>query len=336
MTSNDVPPVPRGPTLGQRADFARQLVIWEAAAHAPERVARRLPAQLGRLWYISADPRRRAQVRRNLARVRPEAGDDELTRLVRAAYDSYARYWVDAFRLHRRTGTEVAAATTGERLHHLDAVGAADHGGILATAHLGSWDVGALFATQRGWGVVAVAELLEPRALFDRFVRLREQAGIGVIPLVPGGDMITQLEARVRDDGALATLLADRDLTGKGPIVELFGAPCRLPPGCAVLARRTGLPVHVGAYLTAGDGYHMVVQDPIELAHLDVWEGTQALARALEDLIGRFPDQWHMFVRTWLADREPDHPVVTAWQAGSDWRPLARAEHAQRSTRGTG
>lgn len=334
MTQDDPPRSVGSPSLGHWLAYGRQLLVWEAAAHAPERVARTLPTQLGRSWYRAADRRQRAQVRRNLARVRPEADDRELDRLVAAAYVSYARYWVDAFRLHLRAGAEVAAVTTGEGLHHLDAVAAAGHGGILATAHLGSWDVGALFSTEQRWGVVAIAERLEPRVLFERFVRLRVQAGIDVIPLTPGGDMVVQLLSRIRDDGALATLLTDRDLTRRGPIVELFGEPCRLPPGCAVLACRTGLPVHVGAFVTAGDGYHLVVQEPIEVAHLDVWEGTQAIAHELERLIARFPEQWHVFVRNWLADREPGHPVVAAWRAGEDWKRLARAEDVTRKRTG--
>lgn len=336
MTAGEPPPVlpaPSPSSLGQRLTYARYLAVWEAAARAPDRLARRLPAQLGRSWYLAAPARQRDQVRRNLARLRPDASERDLTDLLRAAYISYARYWVDAFRLHRMDGAEVVAASTAEGLHHIDAVRDAGRGGIFATGHLGSWDVGAFFTNQRDWGMVAVAEVLEPRALFDRFVRLREQAGIGVIPLVRGGDMVAQLEARIRRDGALATLLADRDLTRKGPIVEFFGEPCRLPPGCAVLARRTGLPVHVGAFLTAGHGFHGVVHAPIEVAHLDVWEGTQAVANELERLIGRFPEQWHVFVRNWLADREPDHPVVAAWRAGRDWRPVARAERPQDATR---
>ena len=313
-------------TLRHRLAYARTLAVWEAAAKAPPAVARRLPLQLGRAWYLAAPDRQRAQVRRNLARVVPEAGERELTDLVRQAYVGYARYWVDAFRLHRMDGAAVVAAATAEGLGYVDAVRDAGQGGIFATGHLGSWDVGAFFITQRDWGMVVVAEVVEPRALFDRFVRLREEAGIAVIPLVRGGDMLGELERRVREGGALATLLADRDLTGRGPIVEFFGEPCRLPAGPAALARRTGLPVHVGAFLAAGDGYHGVVHAPIEVAHLDVVDGTQAVARELERLIGRFPTQWHVFVPNWLADREPDHPVVHAWRAGEDWRALAVAD----------
>jgi phosphatidylinositol dimannoside acyltransferase len=322
---DDLPP-PDPPSLRQRAAYARYLALWEAAAHAPAPLARRLPAQLGRAWYLAASARQRDQVRRNLTRVAPDAAPRELTHLVREAYVSYARYWIDAFRLHRMDGAAVVAAATGEGLEYLDGVRDQGHGGILATGHLGSWDIGALFTAQRRWGMVAVAEVVEPRPLFERFVRLREQAGISIVPLVRGGDLLGELERRVRSEGALATLLADRDLTRRGPIVEFFGEPCRLPAGPAALARRTGRPVHVAAFLTAGDGFHGVVHAPIEVAHLEILEGTQAVARELERLIGRFPTQWHVFVRNWLADREPEHPVVRAWRAGEDWRALAKAD----------
>jgi phosphatidylinositol dimannoside acyltransferase len=324
-------PPPPPETLRQRAVYWQYRAAWDAAAHLPDRVARRVPARVGSSWHRLASDEQRDQVRRNLTRVVPDASERELTDLVRAAYVSYARYWLDSFRLHTMDGAAVVAASTTEGLHHVDAFRDSGLGGVFATGHLGSWDVGAFFTSQRQWGMVVVAEVVEPRRLFDRFVRLRRTAGIDVIPLVRGGDMLDQLQRRVVEQGALATLLADRDLTRKGPIVEFFGEPCRLPPGSAALARRTGRPVSVGAFLTAGDGFHGVVGEPLDVAALPLYDGTQAIARDLEALIARFPDQWHVFSRNWLVDREPDHPVVGAWRRGEDWRPLARAEHERRS-----
>lgn len=321
----DLPPPPPE-TLRQRAVYWQYRAAWDAAAHLPDRLARRVPGRLGPLWHRFASDTQRDQVRRNLARVVPDARDDELTDLVRAAYVSYARYWLDSFRLHTMDGGAIVAASTAEGLHHVDGFRDSGNGGVFATGHLGSWDVGAFYTSQRDWKMVVVAEVVEPRRLFERFVLLRRRAGIDVIPLVKGGDMLDRLQAKVTQEGGLATLLADRDLTGKGPIVELFGEPCRLPPGSAALARRTGRPIAVGAFLTAGDGFHGVVQEPIEVASMPLYDGTQAVARELERLIVRFPEQWHVFSRNWLADREPQHPVVAAWREGRDWQALARAE----------
>jgi phosphatidylinositol dimannoside acyltransferase len=324
-------PPPPPETLKQRAVYWQYRSVWEAAALLPDPVARRLPERIGRSWARMASAAQREQVRANLARVVPDASRRELRHLVRDAYVSYARYWLDSFRLHTMTAEEVLAASTDEGLEHVDAFRDSGRGGVFATGHLGSWDVGAFFTSQRAWGMVVVAELVEPRRLFERFVELRREAGIDVIPLVRGGDMLDQLERRVCDEGQLATLLADRDLTRKGPIVEFFGEPCRLPPGTAALARRTGRPVCAGAFLTRGDeGYHGVVHEPFEIHHLSVYDGTQVLAGELERLIRRAPEQWHVFVPNWLADREPDHPVSAAWHAGEDWRALARQDWEER------
>jgi phosphatidylinositol dimannoside acyltransferase len=225
---SDLPPPPPE-TLRQRVVYWQYRAAWDAAARLPPRVARRLPARLGPVWFQAASARQRDQVVRNLRRVDPGASPTELRDLVRDAYVSYVRYWLDSFRLHTMDAAEIVAASADEGLHHVDAFRDSGQGGVLATGHFGSWDVGAFFTSQRRWGMVVVAEVVEPRRLFDRFVALRRQAGIDVIPLVRGGSMLDQLEARVRNHGALATLLADRDLTKKGPIVSVFGEPCRLP-----------------------------------------------------------------------------------------------------------
>jgi len=68
------------------------------------------------------------------------------------------------------------------------------------------------------------------------------------------------------------------------------------------------------------------VLDPIDVSTLDVYDGTQAIAHQLEELIALEPTQWHVFVPNWLEDREPEHPIVDLWRRGGDWRTAARAE----------
>ena len=306
--------------------YARYRALWRAVESLPPSAARRLPARIGRAWSRFGPTAQREQVARNLTRLLGAPPSDTT---LEQAYVSYARYWLDAFRLHRMDVEQVTREATSVGLHHIDRIRDSGEGGILATAHLGSWDVGALWSSHRRWGMVVVAEVVEPRRLFERFVDLRVEAGLDVIPLVRGGPMLDELERAVAR-GGLATLLADRDLSRRGPIVEFFGEPCRLPAGTAALARRTGRAVATGAFLTAGDRYHGVVLDPVDVTTLDVYEGTQVIAHRLEELISLEPTQWHVFVPNWLADREPDHPVVTLWRAGDDWRPAARAEWDER------
>lgn len=297
-------------TLRLKAAYWGYRGAWEAAARLPDRLAARVPATVGRATYLSASVEQRTQVRRNMARITGLEGG-ELEQVVRDAYISYARYWMDAFRLHTLDERDVMARSTGESLVAIDELLADGDGAILATGHLGSWDIGAMYAAIRGWHMTVIAEVLEPRRLFERFVELRHGAGIDVIPLVRGGDMVSRLEERVRA-GGLATLLADRDLTRKGPVVQFFGEPCRLPPGPAALARRTGRPVAVGAFFAKGRGWEGRCEDVIDIADRSIEAGTQALASVMERLIRRHPEQWHVFVPNWLSDREPEHPLLLA------------------------
>ncbi len=295
------PPPPMGPR--QWLVYLGYVGTWEAVARLPEPLAWRLPAPTGALWHRLASDRQRYQVRMNLQRAAGHPPAAVLDRLVAEAYRSYARYWLDSFRAHRLDPDDVVARTRFEGVEVMDEVVASGQGGILATGHLGSWDIGAFFSNARGWRLTVVAEVVEPRRLFDRFVRLRQRLGMRVVPLVRGGDMVSRLEEVVRGGGT-ATLLADRDLTGRGPVVEFFGEPCRLPPGAAALARRTGRPVVPGAFLTTPRGWRAVVHEPLQIAGLDIREGTQRVAQALEQLIRNAPEQWHMFQPNWLADRD--------------------------------
>ena len=313
----DALPPPPPMTWAQRRTYLLYVTVWRVVALLPAPLAERLPALLGRLWHRFARDTQRGRVRSHLARILPEAGADELDRRTRGAFVSYVRYWIDAFRVHRMDVEELAARVTVDNKETVDRT-LEGGGAILATQHLGSWDVGALWSVAGGWPMWVVAEVVEPRALFDRFVRLRQQAGAGVIPLLRGGDMIDRLE-QVIVDGGLATLLADRDLNGRGPVVSFFGEPCRLPAGPAVLARRTGRPVTVASFVTDGRDWKGVCQgDAMDLSDLSVQEGTQQVAHRMEELIRRFPEQWHVFVRQWLVDREPDHPAVAAWRRDPD------------------
>jgi phosphatidylinositol dimannoside acyltransferase len=323
-------PPPVHESRAQRIAYARYRALWGLVEALPGPVARRLPRRIGRAWFRFASTAQRTQVERNLARILARTGRTVDAATLEASFVSYARYWVDAFRLHRMDVDAVIRDATGVGLHHVDGFRDAGSGGILATAHLGSWDVGALWSSHRRWGMVVVAEVVEPRRLFQRFVDLRVAAGLDVIPLVRGAPMLDELQRSV-ERGGLATLLADRDLGRRGPIVEFFGEPCRLPAGTAALARRTGRPVATGAFLTAGDRYHGVVLDPVDVASLDVLDGTQVIAQRLEELISLEPTQWHVFVPNWLADREPDHPVVEVWRDGGDWRAAARRDWDERA-----
>jgi len=250
-------------------------------------------------------PEKTAQLARHIQRVKPGITQDEATTAAAAGIGSYARYWVEMFRLPTLTAKTVGDGFTVDGFGHIEAAIAGGHGPILALPHLGSWEWAAAWLNHcNGLEVAAVAERLEPEELFDWFIDLRASYGIEIIPL--GTSAVGRLTAAVRELKVVC-LLADRDIGGNGVEVSFFGEKTTLPAGPALVARRTGAPLHPTAVYFDGRSRHAVIADAIRpdtdaKLRPDVARVTQELATALEKLIERAPDQWHLLQPNWPSD----------------------------------
>ena len=253
-------------------------------------------------------PGRRAQVERNVARISgtglaPRVRDA----IVRETFTSYARYWVESFRLPSRSPEELDRGFRAVGFEHIEAARAAGTGAIMVLPHLGSWEWAAFWLTRvHGIPVTAVVERLEPPELFDWFTDLRRSLGMEVVPLGPAAGTAT---IRALKANHVLALLSDRDLGGDGIEVEFFGERTTLPAGPAVLALRTGAPILPTAIYYRSDRLrHGVVKPPLDTARRgsvreDVARITQDLAHALEDLIRESPTEWHLLQPNWPSDR---------------------------------
>lgn len=281
-----------------RATALAWLAVWEASRRAPERVVFALADGLGLLAFALGG-RTRRRLTANLARVVP---GEQLDATVRAAFRSYARYWVEAFRAADFPHAELAARTEVGGLDQLDEVLDRGRGAIILLAHHGSWDVAAAWAESHGYHLAVVAEVLRPRRLFARFVRLREAVGLEVVPLRRGQDLVGRLED-VLADNHLVGLLAERDLSGSGPVVSFFSEDARIPPGPVVLAQRTGAPLlPVTMRQLPRRRWRLEILPPFDVAGEDLQEGAQRVADALADVVRLDPAQWHAVQPVWLAD----------------------------------
>lgn len=252
-------------------------------------------------------PARRAVVTRHMARA-TEGGltPSASRRASREAFVSYARYWVESLRLPGTTPAEVDAHFSIEGRHHLEEARAEGRGAVLALPHLGGWDVGGSWLARQGFAVSVVVESLEPIEVFEWFVALRRTLGLSVIPLGPGAG--TSVLGALRANH-MVCLLCDRDIGGSGVEVEFFGERTTMPAGPATLALRARSVVLPTAVYFDGPGHHAVVEAPVTVERTgrirdDVVRLTQATATALEGLIRRAPDQWHLFQPNWPSDRE--------------------------------
>src|SRR5690606_18431519 len=127
------------------------------------------------------DAERRRMVERHQQRIAGGTlGPAELRRAVQRAFDSYAHYWLEAFRLPGLTPAQLDAAMTEEGLHQVDEALARGKGVIVALPHLGGWDFGGAWLGTRGYRMTVVVEPLQPPELFRWFAEFRERLGMTV------------------------------------------------------------------------------------------------------------------------------------------------------------
>ena len=256
------------------------------------------------------------RLRANLARVVPAARPAELDALVRAGLRSYARYWCEAFRLPRMDLTAVFRSMDAHvrGAEEFFAALRAGRGVVVALPHSGNWDAAGVWLVEtlrragREPSFTTVAQRLSPESLYRRFVDYRAGLGFEVVAAEDGRAAHRALTSRLRAGGVVC-LLADRDLTGSGTGVRLFGEPARFPTGPALLAGLTGaqlIPAYPGF---TPDGWSVRMAAPIAVGgRADVWAATQSVADAFAALIAEAPADWHALQPVWTADHPRSVP----------------------------
>jgi len=244
------------------------------------------------------------RLRSNLRRVAPEQD------LTKAALRSYARYWLEVFRLQSISTERVIAGMRTVDEHLLRDAVAAPEGTILALPHSGNWDHAGAWLGATGVPFTTVAERLEPESLFDRFVSFRESLGMEVVALTGGPRPPYDVLAERLAAGGTLALLADRDLTPRGVDVTFFGSTARMPAGPASLALAHGARLLAATLSFDGKGWLCTFHPYVE--HSDVPTMTQQLADDFARGIAQHPADWHMLQRLWLDDLQDSDPRKVA------------------------
>jgi len=295
--------------LKEAETFKEKLGYWTYASmswlseNLPERSGRLVFKIGGRLAFTLVKGAR-ATVSANLAQVMGLPSDSDLLRAsVKEAFDRYAEYWHETFRLRVMSAAELNSRMSAEGLGHVAAAIEAGTGAIAVAPHMGNWDAAGAYVAAQGFDVVAVAEALRPKRLLDLFVRHREEIGMKIIALQKGAKVAQQLSDRLAGNRVVA-LVADRDLSGKGIEVEMFGAMRKLPAGPAVLSRSTGAPILVVSVYSEGGTWRLNIAPPLVIeptgnVREDVAALTQKMAGEFEKAIAASPTNWHMFQPAW-------------------------------------
>jgi KDO2-lipid IV(A) lauroyltransferase len=276
---------------------------WFIVRRISEKTARSLFNKIG-LWMYGRNGKSVSRLRSNLNRVFPEIESQKLEDLVRRGVLSYMRYWMETFRSPDWKRERILSTVTVSNEHLLLDPIKSKSGVVVSLPHAGNWDHAGSYFCIKGAPLVTVAEILKPRALFEKFLAYRQAIGMEVLPL--DSRAFPTLMQRARD-GKLIALVADRDLSSSGIDVEFFGGVARMPAGPAILAIRTGKPL-VTAFVSYTDaGIHVDLREiqipggPDEVSRVKAT--VQLCADNFADGITNSPQDWHMMQRIWV-DRD--------------------------------
>lgn len=252
----------------------------------------------------------RKLVERHLQRVDPTLKDFALRQAVQRSFQSYARYYLETFRLSTLSRQTISAGHSIEGFSYIETALQGGKGAILALPHVGGWEWAGRWLCDEGYQLTAVVEKLDPPELYEWFVEMRTKMGAHVIPLDDRAGIAVQEALKLNRP---VSLLCDRDIprdgVRSGVEVEFFGERTTVPAGPAFFALRTGAPlIPAAAYFTRRvDGHHTVVRPPIVVERKgslreDVSRISQMLIAEMEILIKRAPEQWHLFSPNWPSD----------------------------------
>lgn len=244
----------------------------------------------------------------------PDFDGKELRTLSRKVLRSYARYYLEAFRLQTipkqriLDGMHVNQPNIDLTLEYLRK----GRGVIYALPHMGDFEQAGLWINLVGAGsFTTVAERLKPESVYERFLEFRRSLGMEVLPTTGGPHPFGVLAQRLRA-GKLVCIVADRDLSDTGIEVDFFGEKALLPAGPAALAVQTGAALMPVTCWFVGDtewAAHVHDEIPVPASgdrKQKVAAMTQQLAAVFEQGIREHPEDWHMLQKLFVNDLDPD------------------------------
>lgn len=221
----------------------------------------------------------------------------ELNRLARENFRNFGRYIVDFFHYDRMTTEDVnrlAEIENPEALRHAHEAG---RGVLLASAHLGNWELGGAILTALGYKITAVAYPQRTRKTHELFQAQRRRRGVNVLTFGEAARGV--LRALKRRD--LIGVLADRDYTLNHDPVNFFGAPARLPSSPARISSRTGAPILPTFLIRRPDNRFLLrFHDPLFPEQFQSQDELRMrLTVILESEVAQNPSQWYIFDDFW-------------------------------------
>ncbi len=267
--------------------------------------------------------RRMAEARR---RIRETLGADlppgEAGRVARRAWRNFFFTSVETMRSRRWTKDWVSSATnfeaaSAELRDHVRA----GKGAIVASPHLGSWDLAGAAGRICGLPLFSIAGRQRNPLFNDYLNRLRELGGVKI--LIRGSSTLKAVLQELKSGKVLA-ILPDVRMPTPGLPIRFFGKTANIGPGMASFACHARVPIFPAIARREGwSRHHFCFGPPLypdATAHrkLEILRLTQRVFDIMESAIRESPDQWFWFNKRWILEPFPAELPTAPEIAASD------------------
>jgi KDO2-lipid IV(A) lauroyltransferase len=284
-------------------EYAAALLALKSIEWAPLPFA----AWLARGYITLLDlalPRLRQTAYRNLSLALPDADRKAITGRV---FDSLGRVLLSVAKFPRIGSGNAQRWIRCEGLEHFEDALRGGRGALIATGHLGNWE---LSAYAHAWLTAPMNMVVRPldNPLIDRLLQRRREAS--------GNRSISKREIARPILKALAAnqavgMLIDHNSAAAGAVfVDFFGVPAATDAGFAKLAARSGAAVIPGfAFWCETERRYILRFYPRVPMSGDAEGDTAKLQAALEEIIRSHPGEWLWIHRRWKT-RPPGQPLL--------------------------
>jgi Kdo2-lipid IVA lauroyltransferase/acyltransferase len=220
---------------------------------------------------------------------------------------SIARLLAAFARLPRLTPQNISTLIRYDGLENFQTALAKGRGVLVATAHLGNWE---LSAFSHAWMTapmhIVVRPLDNPRidALVERYRALsrnhiieKKDAARGILKALKSGE-------------AVGILIDQNTTLDQGVFIDFFGTKACAGTAFAKLAHHSGAAVVPGFALWSKEEQRYILRFYPEIPMTgDVAADTQLIHAQLESVIRQYPDQWLWIHRRWKTRPPGDQPI---------------------------
>lgn len=240
---------------------------------------------------------RRKVAFRNLQYIFPDKQKEEMDKIIKGMYYNFG---LTAAEIYFEDFQQTKASIEVEGWQNLKNALKRKRGLILATGHIGNWELAGRYIASK-LKMAVVAKRQRNRYFDNHLNKMREEAGMKIIFRKKALKPIFKYLKR----NYIITLLIDQNAGDDGIRTDFLGKSASTYVGAAKIALKKGVPVVVGIAYRKQDGTNVfrfekpILSDDKSTNDMALKNLTEHISKKLEYYILKYPEQWFWVHKRW-------------------------------------